>query len=165
MTDILTKLDDTLLGIFPNEGIKFFGLCDLVIKSDQVHPVTIEGKEQVAINDRWDAIVFHRLGSGTFNPSDEQAFGRKTGKKLSQQVRTVVCVKAKKGEDWIFTFTEAIPETLTVVDYEFINIEEINLITDQVSVHNTEFGETNYEKHIQTWNIYALEYAIEFDKC
>lgn len=166
MIDIINKLDETMLGLFPNEGIRFEGLCDQVIKGDQVHPVTIDERRQVSINDRWGGLVFHRLLNSSLDPSDEQSFGRKTGKKFNQVLRTVIAVKAKKGEGFIIDFAQAIPETLTIADtYEFINIESINLNMDQLSVHNTEFGETNYEKHVQTWNIAALEYEIEFIKC
>lgn len=165
MTDILTKLDETMLGLFPSDGIQFKGICDLVTKGDQVHPVTIEDKKQVSLNDKWECLIYHRILSANLAPSDEQSFGRRTGKKLTQQVRTIVAVKAKKGENWVDIYTQSIPETLSVDLYEFINIEEIALIKDQLAVHNAEFGDTSYEKHIQTWNISALEYDIEYLKC
>lgn len=165
MTDILTNLDETMLGIFPNEGIKFFGLCQQVKKNDQVHPVTIEEKKQVSIIDRWNAIVFHRLENIGFSEDELQQFGRSSGRKLVQNVRTIVAVKAKKGEDWIYEFTQNIPEKVTLADYEFIDINDINITIDQEAVYNAEFGENSYEKHIQDWNIYALEYGIEFLKC
>lgn len=165
MTEIITKLDETMLGIFPNEGIKFFGLCEQVKKTNQVHPVTIEGKKQVSIQDNWNAIVFHRLLSAGFSEDELQNFGRSTGRKLVQNIRTIVAAKAKKGEDWIYTFTQNIPESMTLTDYEFIDINDINIIIDQEAIYNAEFGENSYEKHIQTWNIYALEYGVEFLKC
>jgi hypothetical protein len=49
--------------------------------------------------------------------------------------------------------------------YEFVDIGGLTLNTDQVAIYNEEFGENSYEKHIQDWNIYALEYAIEFIRC
>lgn len=165
MTDILGKLDETMLGLFPNDGIQFNGLCDLLKKQDQVHPVTIDDRKQVSINDRWDVIHYHRLEGASFASGELQQFGRSTGRQLTQNIRTIVCAKAKKGEDWIYTFVQSIPESLTLTNYEFIDINDINIIIDQEATYIAEFGNNSYEKHIQTWNIYALEYGVEFLKC
>ena len=71
----------------------------------------------------------------------------------------------EKGEDWIYTFCQSIPEKLVIENYEFIDINEINLIIDQEATYIAEFGNNSYEKHIKTWNVYALEYGVEFLKC
>lgn len=174
MKDICDKLDATLLGLFPNDGIKFNGLCQQVLKGNQTHPVTIEDNKQVSIQDNWDVICFHRLnGQANFLPSDEeeQDFGRSSGRVFSQPMRTVIAHKVTKGEEWIYTFAQAWPEELRITDsagvklYEFVDVDDINLDTDQETIYNTEWGENSYEKHRIPWNIYAIEYNIDFKRC
>lgn len=172
MKDIVDNLDETLLGLMPNDGIQFNGLCQQVIKGEQVHPVTIEDKKQVAINDNWDVITFHRLnGDASFPEGKEQDFGRSTGRKRVQPMRMFIAHKVNKGEEWIDTFTNNFPLHLTISDtsgvltYEFVELTNLALGVDQVAIYQEEFGENSYENHIQDWNIYALFYDVEFIKC
>lgn len=162
---IMDQLDSDMLGLLPNEGIRFFGLAQLVTKDDQPNPVTIEDNKQIAINDRYEAIVYHRILNGSLAPAEDRQFGTKLGRKMIQNMRTIVAYKAGKGEEWIQTFCNNFPEEVNVSGYDFIDIPDLSLIADQVAVYNAEFGINNYEKHIQDWNIYALEYSVEFIKC
>ena len=172
MKEICDKLDEVLLTALPNEGIRFFGLSQLVLKEAQPHPVTIQDNKQVSIDDKYNAICFHRLnGNASFSESEEQDFGRSTGRKRVQPMRTFIAHKVEKGEEWIDTFLNEIPESLDIEDgsgldlYEFVDITNIVVDTDQVGIYETEFGEGGYEKHRISWNIYALEYDIEFIRC
>lgn len=173
MKDICDKLDSVLLGALPSEGIRFFGLSQLVLKNDQPHPATVQDNIQVSIDDKYNAICFHRLnGQGQFVESEEQDFGRSTGRKRVQPMRTFIAHKVTMGEEWIDTFLNEIPESLDVEDgsgldlYEFVDITNIAVDTDQVGIYETEFGSTGgYEKHRIPWNIYAIEYDIEFIRC
>lgn len=172
MKEICDKLDSELLAALPNEGIRFFGLSQLVTKSDQPHPVTIEDNKQVSIDDKYNAICYHRLnGTASFGESEEQDFGRSTGRKRVQPMRTVVAHKVHLGEEWIDTFLNEIPESLDVEDgggldlYEFVDITGLTLVVDQEGIYAQEFGEGGYEKHRIPWNIYAVEYNIEFIRC
>lgn len=161
-----------LLAALPNEGIRFFGLSQLVLKKDQPHPTTIYDNQQVSIDDKYNAICFHRLnGTSDIAESEEQDFGRSTGRKRSQPMRLVIAHKVTMGEEWIDTFWKEIPETLDVEDgggldiYEFVDITNLSMDTNQVEIYNTEFGDSGYEKHRIPWNIYAIEYNVEFIKC
>lgn len=172
MKEICDNLDAILLGALPSEGIRFFGLSQLVTKSDQPHPVTIEDNKQVSIDDKYNAICFHRLnGQSSFAESEEQDFGRSTGRKRVQPMRTVLAHKVTMGEEWLDIFLNEIPESLDVEDgsgldlYEFVDITGISVDTDQEGIYETEFGAGGYEKHRIPWNIYAIEYNIEFIRC
>lgn len=176
MKDICDHLDRVLLDLFPNDGIKFNGLCQMVSKVDQVHPVTIEDNKQVSIDDKWDVIMFHRLnGQGNFIGSDgtdeDQGFGRTTRRAFSQPMRTIIAHKVNKGEEWIYDFLEQWPEEINVKDsaginiYDFVDFEDLNIDTDQESIYINEWGNNSYEKHRIPWNIYALEYNVEFKRC
>lgn len=174
MKDICDKLDAELLALFPNDGINFAGLCQLVGKGDQPHPVTVEDNKQISIDDRWDVLLYHRLnGTAQFVTSDEeeQDFGRSTGRVFSQPMITVIVHKVKKGEEWIYDFLQGWPEDVSVTNanggliYDFVDIDEIALDTEQEEIYSREFGATDYEKHRIPWNIYAVEYSIDFKRC
>jgi len=172
LKDICDQLDKVLIGEFPSDGIHFEGLCRLVTKSNQPHPVTVQDNKQVSIQDNWDILCYHRLnGQASFEESDEQDFGRSTGRKMIQPVRTVIAHKIKKGEEWIYDFCNGWPESLDVEDgsgldlYEFVDITSMALNVDQEGIYIQEFGESGYEKHRIPWNIYAIEYNIEFIRC
>lgn len=172
MKEICDALDKYLIEGFPSDGIHFEGLCQLVNKGDQAHPVTIYDNKQVSIQGNWDVLCYHRVnGKADFVESDEQDFGRSTGRKVVQPMRTVVAHKVKKGEEWIYDFLNGWPESLDVEDgggldlYEFVDIIEMGLDIDQEGIYNTEFGGGDYEKHRIPWNIYAIEYNIQFIRC
>jgi len=171
LKDICDKLDNILLAALPNDGIRFFGLSQPVKKGDQVHPVTIEDNEQVSIDQKYDAIVFHRLnGDATWAEVEEEAFGRDTGRVRVQPMRTFIAHKFEKGEEWIDYFLNNFPNGLSIdvngVDtYDFIDLVNGTLKTNQEAIYNEEFGENSYEKHTIPWNIYALDYDIQFIRC
>lgn len=172
MKEICDELDKVLIGVFPSDGLHLSGLCQLVIKGTQVHPVTVEDNKQVSISDNWDVLCYHRLnGKADYPESDEQDFGRSTGRKVIQPMRTVIAHKVKKGEEWIYDFLKGWPESLDVEDgegldlYEFVDITGMGLEVDQEGIYTVEFGGGDYEKHRIPWNIYAIEYNIEFIRC
>jgi hypothetical protein len=170
LKEICDKLDDALLESFPNDGIKFAGLCQLVTKTNQPHPVTIEDNKQISIDDKWSVIAYHRLnGDAGFDQSDEQDFGRSTGRKLIQPMIMVVATKKEKGEEWIYGFMQEFPESLNDSSlsetYEFIDIDSMSLEVDHEGIYNREFGEGNYEKHRIPWNLWGIKYDVSFIRC
>lgn len=172
MKDICDRLDAVLLNAFPNDGIKFAGLCQLVLKGNQPHPVTIEDNKQIAIDQKWDVLCYHRLnGKGDFLPDEEQDFGRSTGRTRVQPIRTIIAHKVEKGEEWIDYFLNGWPESISVTDaagtniYDFVDIESMGLDVDQEGIYTTEFGGGDYEKHRIPWNIYAIEWNAEYIRC
>lgn len=171
MKDICDKLDNILLAALPNDGIRFFGLSQPVSKGDQTHPVTIQDDLQVSIDQKYDAICFHRLnGDASFAEDEEESFGRDTGRVRVQPMRTFIAHKKEKGEEWIDTFLNNFPNSLDIQSngvnvYDFVDLENGNLRTDQLAIYNQEFGDNSYEKHVIPWNIYALDYDVQFIKC
>lgn len=149
-----------------SKGVLMNGICELATKSDQPHPVSVPDKKQVAPNDKFEAVVYHRLLNDVATDDPDNSFGSKVYKKHSQIVRTVVMAKMAKGKDWIDTFIDAIPDTIDgLTGYKFVNINTINKNTNQDEIFNTEFGESGYEKHRLSYNIYALESTVEYIYC
>lgn len=170
MTDLIDALDAGLDARFKDRGLKSFGLCELVKRNDQVMPVKIENngdkRTQVALDDKWKGIVYHRLISGGSSPDEDASFGARIAKRQVARIRTVLATKLILGEAFRFEYANAIPETLTIDGYKLVDISEnVTMIEDQEGIYNQEFGGGDYEKHIISWNINALEYDVEFIRC
>lgn len=167
MTDICNAIDESIIETLPCPGIKFFGLCEQSIKGKQVHPVTVNDRVQVSLNDRYDGIAYYRLlSSGDSQPAEYQ-WGNKQNNVFKSRLRNVIAFKVNKlSEEFVFDFVNAMPETIELTGYKLIDVQNnTNIVVDQKGIYMQEFGDGDYEKHILTWNIYAIEYDVEFIKC
>lgn len=166
MTHIIDALDSYMDNLFSGKGMKPFGLCELIKKGASLQPVHVDSRQQIAINDRYDGLWYHRILSAGSAPSEENTFGDAVAKMQTVRIRTVLATKHKLGEALRFDFAEQLPETLTVDGYRLIDVSEnINMIEDQEGVYAQEFGGGDYEKHATAWNVHALEYDLSFIKC
>lgn len=176
MKDITDQIDIETQTNLSDDGVnvansKFWGLAELIIKGADVHPVTVDllgspHRYQIAIDDRFDTIVYHRALSSV-GVDDPDSFGRGVRKQYNARIRTVLAFKVSKfAEEFVYDFIEALPKDLTITGYNNINtVQNISLIVDQKGVYEQEFGGGDYEKHITPWNIYAIEHDVEFVKC
>jgi hypothetical protein len=170
MTEIIDAIDAQLDARFKDRGLKSFGLCELVKRQGQVMPVKIENngekRSQVALDDKWNGIVYHRLISGASSPDEDSSFGARIAKRQVARIRTVLATKLILGEAFRFEFANALPETLTIDNYKLVDVSEnLTMIEDQEGIYAQEFGGGDYEKHILPWNINAFEYDVEFIRC
>lgn len=167
MKDICDQIDLYIVDKLPCPGIKFSGLAELATKANQPHPVTVNDRQQVAINDRYDGIFYHRLLSSGSTQPDEWQRGNVSLSVFSSKLRSVLAFKVKKfAEEFIYDFVNAMPDSLQLTGYHLLDVtNNMTIIADQEAVYKTEFGSGDYEKHILTWNIYAIEYNVEFIKC
>lgn len=163
ITEILDKI---LLTRLPNDGIKFYGLAELARKESSRFPVTINDRNKVAIDDRWNAIVYHRVISNTPSLADEFSFGLRTATRNEVTLRTVVAYKIDKGEEWRYTFENAYPQMLqNVKGYEYIEVRPNGFNEDHEAIMNEEFIEVKYHHHRLPWNVFTFDNIIEFVKC
>lgn len=166
MTDIIESLDTYMDGLFPDHGCKAYGLAELVKKGAGMSPVHVATRAQVAINDKYDVQWYHRIIDSGSVPSEEDSFGDKIAREQKVRIRTVFASKHKKGETIRYDFANALPESIELDGYRRIDLDEnLNMIEDQEGVYTQEFGNADYEKHILSWNIVAMEYDISFIKC
>lgn len=166
MEKILNSLDLNLQATFKNKGLKAYGYCELIQKDGKPNPVHVQDRNVVAsIHDRFNGIFYHRLLNSPWNEDEDFSFGNKISKRFRCRIRTVIAHKVKVGESFIFDFIKAMPEKLSVDGFKFVLLSEGTLIADHESVSNQEYGAIPYEKHRTPWNIFALEYDIEFIKC
>lgn len=166
MTEIIDYINDVFSDSQVCNGVNVNGICKLVLKNDQPHPVSVLDDKQVAPNDRYDGIIYHRILNDAITDDPDNSFGDTIEKRHAQQVRTVVIVKRQNGEGWIDQLINLIPRNIDgIEDYKLVDIGGIAKNTDQPVIFNTEFGENSYEKHRIPYMIYALEYNIEYIRC
>ncbi len=149
-------------------GLKAYGLCELVLKDNQPNPVTYDLKrEQAQIHDRYDGIFYHRLLNSESNEDLDMSFGVYILDRTLARFRIVLAHKVKLGEGFVMDFAKAMPKKIDLTNYKFIHRSaNLTIIADHEAVYNQEYGQsTPYERHRTTWNIYALEYNLEFIEC
>ncbi|OQB12803.1 MAG: hypothetical protein BWY15_02097 [Firmicutes bacterium ADurb.Bin193] len=152
------------------DDVNLYGLCHLLEDdSEEVYP-SIIGSEgnRVTPDDRHNVTIYHRLLDGDTAPKDETPFGRKSVKKTTQRVRTVIFIKmtVDETEDLINDIINALPESFTLIDYPLAYVSnEISLIRDRSAIWDDEYGTAYKDKYQKRFNVYALEYDCQYIKC
>jgi hypothetical protein len=163
-----------------------YGFCELVNReskgttknlrnqasiSTQPIPITIPGDgtegEQVALNDQYDFIFWIRVtGRASFVQNDDDRWGLKDGRRQNLPLRIVIAHRNNLGEDLVYNLVHDLPENFYIQAFEFVFINNNGDVdNDHETIHNTELGLTNYEKHRFTWNIYTINLNVEFIPC
>lgn len=169
MVDLINDIDDTINDCI-GEG-KHYGLCRLLI-DDQgaVYPATYPdsaGKfTKVTPDDRYKILTYHRLLDGAYEASEELSFGRYMSMENKQAVRLVVLIAFSEGETVIENIVNALPEEVINVDYKSVVVDNaITLIRDRAAIWEAEWGNAYKDKYQMRYNIYAIEYSINYIKC
>lgn len=167
ITSIITAINSAIDNASPSENLLVYGLAKLMLKDNQPHPVTDINNIQIAINDKYNGLIYHRLiSSGTVEDKDEFTFGSKSAKETTIKVRTIVINKKALTEDFKYDVANRIPEKLVLAGYKYIDIGgTITIDENDDNVYEQEFGGGDYEKRREPWIISALEYDIKFLSC
>lgn len=167
MEKIIEKLDKKLQDKFPN--IRFYGLAELVTKETTTQPVTIgkttSEREKIALDDRYDAIVYHRLISTNSEIDEDNTYGVRQAKKYTTQLRTIIASKVSTGEQFNRIFAEYFPEFIKITGYDYINFMPSAFDEDHEAVVSEEWTEIPYHKHRTAWNVNAIENNVEYLIC
>lgn len=172
MKEITEAIDAWTNSQYAAVNRKLFGYSELMRKtatgSEQPMPVTIPDRAQVSLDDRYDLITWIRLpgqiNTGNEIDGNDWSFGLDVAPVQTATLRFIVAHKTTLGEDFIIDFVKAIPSTLIVSGYQFVSVDRpgITVDADHESIYTTELGNTVYEKHRFTWNIYAIGLNIQF---
>lgn len=169
MKDILDALDTYLLANLglpsPEPAVKYWGLSELSTKSTERFPVTINDRDRVSIDQRYDVISYHRIVTGNLEDSEEWSFGSSLAKEFSITVRTVLMHKISVGEDFRYDFFGSFPDLLTIPGYEFVFLNSGSINEDHEGIVTEEFTEIPYEKHRLPWNVSAKDTVVQYVKC
>jgi hypothetical protein len=175
MKEIIDAIDLWTNTEYSSVTRRLFGYCELMRKTakegEQVFPVTIPDRRQVSLDDRYNLMTWVRLPGtirlGNDVSGNDWGFGLEEGKVQTASLRFIVAHKVTLGESFIIDFINALPSLLNVSGYEVVSIDKnsITVDADHESVYVAELGQTVYEKHRFTWNIYAISLDAEFIPC
>lgn len=167
MKEIINHIDRTIEAEIVG---KYYGLAQLV-QDDQgaVYPRTI-GAEAVKItpNDRYKVLIYHRLIDGAIEDSEEFSFGRYPSRLNAQRIRTVILVDIKKDPEELIIdrIIDLMPEKVLNDSYKYVSISnEMELRRDAHANWDAEWSNAYKDKYQMLYNIYALEYTIDYIKC
>lgn len=166
--------------------VRNFGFCELVFResrgttknrnniasvSSQPIPITIPGDgseaEQVSLNDRFNFVFWiRRNGRVTTSESVDDSWGLKQGKRQNLPLRIVIAHRNNLGEDLVYELSQDLPERIYINGFDLVFLSANGEVDDDhETIHDTELGKTNYEKHRFTWNIYTINLNVEFIPC
>jgi hypothetical protein len=179
MTAIVDQLDAWTNQEYSGLTRKLFGYCELARKTsgstEQPMPMKIANRSsertQVSLDDKYKLITWVRLpgtiSQGNEVEGNEWGFGLSQGVVQNAQLRWIVAHRVELGEDWIHTFLKEIPITLNVDGYELVSInkDSNSVDADHENIYRTELGDTVYEKHRFTWNLYAITLNVQYVLC
>jgi len=152
---------------FPN--VLFYGLSELVRKETTIQPVTIgktvTERTKIALDDRYDAIVYHRLINTSSEIDEDYSFGLKQAKRYTTQLRTIIASKISTGDQFNRIFAEYFPEFLKISGFEYINFMPSGFDEDHEYVVAAEWTEIPYHKHRTAWNVNAIANNVEYLIC
>lgn len=169
MVDLINHIDE-LIETCLGDG-KYWGLCRLMLDDNQesypaTYPDTAGKITKVSPDDRVKIMIYHRLLDGEFSDSEMFSFGRTISMENSQRVRMVVLVDFSEGETVIDNILNALPDTIDNVDYKSAIVgSSVTLIRDRAAIWSTEFSNAYRDKYQVRYNIYAVEYSINYIKC
>lgn len=165
MVDLIGYIDNATKDCVTE--IKQFGLCHLLEGDNEKFPATVETDAVKAVPDDLYLICsYHRLLNGTIEPKEDLSFGKSITGQNNQRVRTVVFSKLGTDDSKIDDIINSLPDVFEVDGYRFANVSKnITLIRDRDAIWSTEFDKAYKDKYQLVWNIYAIEFDLQYIKC
>lgn len=166
----ITQLIDQALQAseFGNYRKRFFGLSEIVTKKEQHFPVTIPGRQQVALDDKLDLVTWIRVINVNEEDAPEMSYGRNIRTRSTAQLRFVVALKTDlpDAEELINDISKAIPFYLTSPGYKAIFVLKSRPIDfNHEAIYQEELDNTAYSKHRLPWNLYVITLNVQFILC
>lgn len=162
MKAITEYIDAHYLSLYPE--YKFWGLAELTDKSKDRFPVTVNGREKVCIDDRYDCVVWHRELSGSRVENEEYSWGLEIASEYRIIIRTIVAYKVVLGEEFKYEFIGNFPE-FEIFGYEKLESSFGRIDVDHEKIAKEEEIHTQYNQHRLCWNIFTFENEIQFILC
>lgn len=174
MIGLISAIDSWFAERYSDHSQRLFGFCELarrtVDKVSQPVPITINGtsdRQYVTLDDRYQIITWFRW-PGQMAVSDEieganWSFGFQEAPVKKPVLRWVIAYRVELGEELIFDIAANLPKGFSVPEYQvsFIDRSTIIVDPDHEAIYKTELGDTVYEKHRFTWNIYTITFSAD----
>jgi len=176
MTDIIDSIDNWTNNRYGHYTARLYGFSELMRKTsgeggaEEVFPVTIDGRERVAIDDKKRFITWIRWEQpATYENSEDWSFGNSEARVANLPLRVVLAHKTSLGENLVFDFINAFPSKFSVPGFKFVFTKpELSIDPDHEAIVKAELGPANYmfyEKHRFDWNVYVINIAVQFLEC
>lgn len=162
MKEITEYIDAHYLSVYPD--YKFWGLAEITDKSGDRFPVTVNGREKVCLDQRYDCVVWHRELSGVQVENEEESWGLEISNEYRITLRTIVAYKIELGEEFKFEFIENFP-ALDILGYQKMDTSFGRIDLDHEKIAKEEEIHTQYNQHRICWNIFTFENEVQFIYC
>ena len=165
MTDLIEYIDNSIKNCVTE--VRQFGLCHLLQGDNETFPATIEANAKKAVpDDRFLFTTYHRILNGNLEAREDVSFGKTMTAQNNQRMRMVVFVRIDQPETKIDDIINAMPDSFDVTDYEFANVSKnISLQRERDAIWTAEFSTAYKDKYQKKWNVYAVEYDLQYIKC
>lgn len=165
MLELIENINQAIESCFSG-SVTTYGLCHIVQDTNEQYPSTkLKDGEKVVPNDDVDILIYHRLLNSEFEHDEDLSFGRKKKFVSNQTIRTVIIFDLEE-ETTPEDIANSLPEQVTISGYEFVNIsKDMTLNKDSNAVWDEEYSESYKDKYVKRYNIYALEYQVNYLKC
>ncbi len=164
LANIVTSINESINGCFGSARV--FGICHLVEDDSSTYPSTkLKKGEKVTPDDKYDVTIYHRLLNTEFEHNEDFSFGRSKTFISNQKIRTVLIFDLE-SETTAEDIANSIPDEIELSGFEFVNVNKnMTLIKDSDAVWEDEYSEAYRDKYVKRYNIYALEYDLNYLKC
>lgn len=165
MVALIDYIDEQIKDCVPET--RQFGLCHLLEGDNEQYPATIEANAKKATpDDKYLISTYHRILNGNIDPREDLSFGKRITGQNNQRMRMVVFVRLYEDETKIDDIINAMPDSFEMTDYEFANVSRnISLLRDRDAIWTQEFSTAYKDRYQKKWNIYAVEYDLQYIRC
>lgn len=165
LVDLIEYIDNSIKNCVTE--VRQFGLCHLLQGDNETFPATIESNAKKATpDDRFLITTYHRILNGNLEAREDVSFGKTMTAQNNQRMRMVVFVRIDQPETKIDDIINAMPDSFDVTDYEFANVSKnISLQREGDAIWTAEFSTAYKDKYQKKWNVYAVEYDLQYIKC
>lgn len=164
MNDLIEYIDNTIKNCVTET--RQFGLCHLLEADNGRYPATVERQAKKAMpDDRFLVTTYHRLLDGSTKEREDASFGKTPTIQNDQKVRMVVFTKLDGDDSRIDDIFNAIPSDFTYTGYAQINIVKNSISRNRQAIWSEEYEKAYIDKYQMVWQIYAIEYDLQYIKC
>lgn len=177
MTELIQYINTQIAACLDTspERIRFYGICEILLGNEEQFPSPLlapgspPGRAQgikVVPDESLPITIYHRLLSGSPEPSEEFSFGKSVTTENKQLIRTVIFIKIGEDLSLIDDIINALPDSFNVSGYALANVSKnISLIRDRDAIWREEYSDAYKDKYQMIFHIYALEFGLNYIKC
>lgn len=142
----------------------------------RIHDLDSEKYPAIYLNDSWNRIFFddqytltayHRVDKIEQGDAEDFDFRGSLNDEVSEVYNMILVIAMNKDYDHAeaVEIKNLIPGTVSNASYGAVFIGRGEIETDEDEIINDEFGDTDYGKYKSDFNIFRINYKVEFINC